>query len=429
VSTGSSALVIGGGIVALCCAVRLQDKGFSVVMAHGEDAAPSPSLGNAGHLAVEQTEPLASRKTILGAVKNYYPLGGALDMPLRETGAWSGFALRFLAASAPERFAAGKAALERWLGAATPAWRRLCAGLEADDLLSVDGHFVVWESEGSAARGRERWRAVGSPTSEFRDATGEELAALRGMIRTPIADAIRFLHSGQIHDLGAIRMRLIERFAAAGGERVALDAAEIACANGAAEVRLADGSTRRPDLVLVAAGVASGRLLRGVGHRAPVIAERGYHIDAPSAEWPERFPPVVFEDRSMIVSRYAASLRAASYVEFTREGAPPDRSKWARLKRNAAEIGLPLDPPVTEWLGARPTLPDYLPAVGRSLRAGNLYYAFGHQHLGLTLAPSTAEVIADLAAGERPLLDTTPFDLARFEGARPQHSREKETVR
>jgi D-amino-acid dehydrogenase len=65
-------------------------------------------------------------------------------------------------------------------------------------------------------------------------------------------------------------------------------------------------------------------------------------------------------------------------------------------------------------MGARPTLPDYLPAIGRSRQIGNLFYAFGHNHLGLTLGPVTAALMAELIAGDTPRIDLSPFDLARF---------------
>src|SRR3546814_961170 len=83
----------------------------------------------------------------------------------------------------------------------------------------------------------------------------------------------------------------------------------------------------------------------------------------------------------MIVTRFADTVQAASFVEFHSPGAPPDPRKWDRLERHVRELGLPFNPPFTRWMGARPTLPDYLPAIGRSRRVGNLVYAFGHQHL------------------------------------------------
>jgi D-amino-acid dehydrogenase len=125
-------------------------------------------------------------------------------------------------------------------------------------------------------------------------------------------------------------------------------------------------------------------------------------------------PPVVFEDRSMIVTRFASGLRAASFVEFGRAGRPADPRKWARLRKHVAALGLSFGQPGREWMGARPTLPDYLPAIGRSRRAGNLLYAFGHQHLGLTLAATTAEAIAALAGEDAPPFDLASFDIDRF---------------
>ncbi len=119
----------------------------------------------------------------------------------------------------------------------------------------------------------------------------------------------------------------------------------------------------------------------------------------------------------MIVTRFRSGLRAASFVEFGRAGSAPDRRKWARLRSHVAALGLSFGEPVREWIGARPTLPDYLPAIGRSSRARNLFYAFGHQHLGLTLGPVTGEAIAALVIGEPPAQDMTPFDIERF-GAR-----------
>ena len=99
----------------------------------------------------------------------------------------------------------------------------------------------------------------------------------------------------------------------------------------------------------------------------------------------------------MIVTPFRSGLRAASFVEFARADSPADPRKWARLRSHVAELGLPFREPCSEWFGARPTLPDYLPALGRSRRAANLLYAFGHQHLGLTLAAITRR--ADCSAG------------------------------
>lgn len=116
----------------------------------------------------------------------------------------------------------------------------------------------------------------------------------------------------------------------------------------------------------------------------------------------------------MIVTRFASGVRAASFVEFGRADRPADPRKWARLRKHVAALGLSFRLPGREWMGARPTLPDYLPAIGRSRYAHNLLYAFGHQHLGLTLAAITGEAVGAIARGEPSPVDLGPFDIDRF---------------
>lgn len=114
----------------------------------------------------------------------------------------------------------------------------------------------------------------------------------------------------------------------------------------------------------------------------------------------------------MIVTRFAERLRAASIVEFAHHDTPADPRKWARLRAHIAALAVDFAEPVAEWTGARPTLPDYLPAIGRR---GALAYAFGHQHLGLTLAATTGEAMAALWCGDILPFDINPFDLRRFD--------------
>ncbi len=234
------------------------------------------------------------------------------------------------------------------------------------------------------------------------------------MIQPIIAGGVAFQNTGQISDPALVLRLLDEAFQAAGGHQCIGKVQQLRVVDGRVAVELADGRRLAPERVLVTGGVGSGALMRSVGHVAPVIAERGYHLEGGADHWDD-LPPVVFEDRSMILTRFGDRLRAASFVEFGREAAPPDPRKWARLRRHLAELDVRLEGPVAEWMGARPTLPDYLPAIGASRRAKNLYYAFGHQHLGLTLAATTGERVAALMGGGASEIDLAPFDLARFE--------------
>ncbi|WP_267381214.1 MULTISPECIES: FAD-dependent oxidoreductase [unclassified Sphingomonas] len=402
--------IIGGGVVGLCSGLALARDRWNVrIVDAGHDDDAAASWGNAGHIAIEQVAPLASWPMIRSAPGRLFVRGGALALPPRQIGWWLPFALRMAHAAAPARFAEGRDALKTLMAEAVPAWRALVAGLGATDLLREDGHFVAWGDPASAARGRAGWAAADTGTARFRDADADERALLRRI--GGAAGAIRFENSAQVTDLRRLRAALRAGIVAAGGT-ITGGRASLALEDERAIVTV-DGERVESERVLVAGGARSGGLLAPIGHRVPIVGERGYHLRSADHDWPAGLPPVAFEDRSLIVTRYDDCVQVASFVEPGDPDAPPDPAKWARLEARIAELGLPIRAPFTRWMGARPTLPDYRPAIGLSRRAGNLAYAFGHQHLGLTLAPTTAQIVAALMAG-RPTIPLAAFDVERF---------------
>jgi D-hydroxyproline dehydrogenase len=368
-------------MVGLACAVNLRRRGIDTSLVDANQQPRPASWGNAGHIAVEQVEPLASMRTLRSFPRRLFWRGGALALPWRECAVWLPFAARLIRASLPARFAAGTKALESIAAEALPAWRRLTAHVGAQALIAEDGHFVVWETASGAHAGRESLRGTRIGTTSYREVTSQE------------ATTLGFIASG-----GALRHAVVHRLSVGKSRAI---------------VELESGERISADMVVAAAGVGTGELLEQIGHRVPIIAERGYHIQSAVTDWPD-MPPVVFEERSMIVNRFRSGLRATSFVEFGRRHSPPDARKWQRLRSHARDLGLSFGEPATEWMGARPTLPDYLPAIGRSHLAGNLWYAFGHQHLGLTLAAVTGEMIGAMALGDEPMLDARSFSLDRF---------------
>ena len=409
-----TALVVGGGVIGMACAVRLQARGISTRVIDPVAVRRAASWGNAGHLAIEQVEPFASRANIRSLPSRIFSRGGPVALPLREIGAWLPFGLRLAAASTPARYEQGKAALTEALSDAIPAWRRLLEEVGARHLLIEAGHFVLWESAGAAASGRRHWQSENRGSATAHDLSSAELAAVVRLMARPPVDGIRFQGTAQISDPGALAESLGAALERLGGEQICPGVQSLDMGSSGAGVILLDGRRLEADAVVVAAGVGSGALLSPLGHKVPIIAERGYHVQARGADWPAELPPIVFEDRSMIVTGFSSGVRASSFVEFARAGSPPDPRKWQRLRRHVAALGLPFEEPIAEWRGARPTLPDYLPAIGRSLRGANIFYAFGHQHLGLTLAAVTSEAISALIFGEEPALRVEPFDLRRF---------------
>ncbi|MDP2117988.1 MAG: FAD-binding oxidoreductase [Brevundimonas sp.] len=408
-----SYLVIGGGLVGAASALRLQAAGFAVTLIDPGDPRRAASFGNIGHIATEQVSPLASRESLRTFPAHLFGVGGPLDFRWRDAGLWGPWALRFIAASDPARHARGQAALTAILVHALPAWRRLAAFAGAPDVVGRDGHAVVWMSGRAADKGLRRWERAPTGSAAFRPMTPDDLAPYAAVMpRAPVA-GIRFSGTARVSEPQAARDALMAAFRTRGGEVVCARVAGLSSGDRVI-VHLDGGEVREAEGALVAAGAWAGPLMRGLGVAAPVIAERGYSVQSAEHGWDEGLAPTVFEEMSMVVSRFASGLRASSFVEFGAPDAPGDPRKWRALEGRLAKLGIRFSPEPDRWVGPRPTLPDYLPAIGRLERDPRILYAFGHQHLGLTMAAITAELTASLAEGRDPTVDLAPFRIERF---------------
>ncbi|MFM9865338.1 MAG: NAD(P)/FAD-dependent oxidoreductase [Micropepsaceae bacterium] len=409
-----SVLVIGGGMVGAACALRLQAAGLQVAIVDPGDKRRGASFGNAGHIATEQVEPLASWPTIFGFPWRLFAFGGALDFRAADAGLWLPWSLRFAAESGAKKFARGTVALGSLQAKALEAWQRLAALAEAPDLVRAEGHNVVWMSADGARRGIAAWAKANTGPTRFREMTRDELDIYRGAMPAAPVAGLRFTGSGQFKEPQAARDSVLAALRARGGVEVRGSAVDLRVYDGGVAVTLDTGEVRHADEVLIAAGAWSARVMKLVGLSPPLIAERGYSVHSAAHAWPSDLPPTLFEERSLIVTRFSSGLRATSFLELGDPDPPGDDRKWRWLETQLRELGIAFAEAPDRWRGPRPTLPDFLPAIGRMQAHPRVLYAFGHQHLGMTLSAVTAEAVEALATGAAPPVDLAPFRVERF---------------
>ena len=146
----------------------------------------------------------------------------------------------------------------------------------------------------------------------------------------------------------------------------------------------------------------------------PLEGERGYHVILPNPGI--TLKTAVFAATSKFVATpVEAGIKFAGTSEFSGLDAPPNGARARILVAHARRMFPGIDTAgIAEWSGLRPTLPDSLPVIGPSPVFENVYFAFGHQHIGLTGGPRTGRLIADLVAGRTPNIDIRPFRADRF---------------
>ena len=165
--------------------------------------------------------------------------------------------------------------------------------------------------------------------------------------------------------------------------------------------------------VIIAAGAHSRVLALQAGDKVPLDTERGYHVKWDMAA-PRLNRPACPTSRGFYLCPMSGRLRVAGTVELGGLTAPASPHRIKKLVEGARAIFPDLGQPDREWMGFRPSMPDSVPVIGPSRAGAEIIHAYGHGHIGLTLAPITASLVADLVAGRPPELDLTPYLPGRF---------------
>jgi D-hydroxyproline dehydrogenase len=355
-------------------------------------------------------QPLPSPALLFGFWRQLFCFDGALDLPARQALHMLPWIQRF-AAAAFQR-AENTHHLAPLVRPAAATWTRWLAQIERPDLLRCHGHYEIGFGRRAAARMHAQADLMHQLGVKTRQIHAEQLLPLQRAAHARMAAGLWFEDSAHVID----PLDVVRALAAAAVARTAtlrrLDVRALRSVDAKIEI-LSEEPPLRVDAAVVCAGMGSRRLLAPFGLHAPLQAVRGYHIELPG-QAPLLDAPVVYTREHVLVTPMAGRLRASSYMEFSASDAPADPRKPARLRRKLRALGHTCEPEGPSWVGARPVLPDYLPGIGRAAGTPRLFYAIGHQHIGLTIAPITAELVADIVAEREPRLPIRAFDLRRF---------------
>jgi D-hydroxyproline dehydrogenase len=403
--------VIGAGVIGAAAAFALAREGRQVLLLdRAEPGEAGASFGNAGHIAAELVQPLPSPKLLFGFYRELFRFGGALDLSPRQALRMAPWIRRFAAAAFKRT--RNTHHLMPLVRPSAQVWERWALSIGRPELLKRHGHYEISLGPKSHAHMRSYAQEMARIGVKTRPVPAEQLLPLQRGANSATSAGLWFEDSAYIVDpLEAVRA-LVAAALKCGASFRKLNVKGLATRGDKIEV-LNDAAPLLVESALVCAGVRSAPLLAPFGLHAPLQAVRGYHVELPGqATFFDA--PVAYVDDRVIVTPMKGRVRATSYMEFADPDAPADPRKPARLRRQLRALGYPCELEGPSWLGSRPVLPDYLPGIGRAPGPAKLFYAIGHQHIGLTLAPFTAELIADIVAGREPPIPVAAYDLRRF---------------
>jgi D-amino-acid dehydrogenase len=402
--------VLGAGVVGLAIAERLVAEGRDVVMVDPGQPGMGASYGNAGTVADYAVMPVGTPDVLKNLPSLLFDRNSPLAIRRAALPSLMPWLLRFARQSLPGPTARNAAAIAALVADACPSWRGLAERIGGTDILQEKGCLYLYDTPAAfraAQADMTHRRSLGISVDLIDSAT---LAAMEPGLPEK-AGAAFFPKAVFMSDPGQMVQRLAAHLRTK-AQHVQARADRITRQPGGLTVT-GPGLQLHARKVVIAAGAHSRALARSAGDRVPLDTERGYH-----AEWDMAAPrltrPCCPVSRGFYLCPMQGRLRVVGTVELGGLAAPPSPHRIAKLVEGARWVFPDLGEPDRTWMGFRPSMPDSVPVIGPSAAGPDVVHAYGHGHIGLTLAPITARLIADVIAGRPPELDLTPYLPSRF---------------
>jgi D-amino-acid dehydrogenase len=406
-------VVVGAGIVGASVALCLQREGHRVTLVDRDEPCAGASFGNAGGIVNGSCAPNA----LPGAVLNTIRTIGRSASPVSIQPAYFHrifpWLLRFALESRRSSVTRNAQDLYALTRRAVSGWRQLTDNTELARLLRAEGWLKVYESDDSFSATSSARALMDDNGTAYEILTAHHIQDLEPHLAPIYQHGIFQEDSLSVINPYRTVQGMVELFTSHGGEFKQFELQGISAADEGITLSGLTGRLRA-DKVVIAAGAWSRPFARQLGDVVPLDTERGYHLMLSVEDSELLTRPVVNGDHSFVLCPMQTGLRLTAQVEFAGLSADPDYRKIRRLLTAARRMlpGIESEEQ-SAWMGFRPSLPDSLPVLGFSSNR-NVLYAFGHQHLGMTLGPISGLIIADLVAGRDPGIDMTPYRADRF---------------
>ena len=404
--------IVGAGIQGISNALFLQKKGYEVTIFDREEpGSVAASYGNAGHfspyasLSLNRTDVLADVPAMLMSST------GPLALKWNYVPKMIPWFIKFILNTSKSKMMHTAKNMHQILDLALPAYDELFDEVNLEGLVENKGILYVWNNKDLKSR-------------ELEIKVREELGVKQQLVNK---DEIRdlepnlkpFYHAGVYYPYARharnpkkILLKFLELFLRKGGKFKKINIKDISFKE-EKPIFITEKDEYIFDKIVIACGAFSKKLTDKLNEKIPLDTERGYHIHFKNCDH-MLSRPVIFSNRGFGITPMEQGLRVVGTVEFGGLKNPLTKSRIKNLINNAKYMLGDLPEHEDEWLGFRPTLPDFLPVIGPSKKYKNVFYCFGHHHLGWTLGPISGKIVSGMIAGENTNLNLDPYSSARF---------------
>ena len=404
--------IVGAGIQGISNGLFLQKKGFDVtIFDRDEPGSPAASYGNAGHFSPYACV-LMNRPDILADVPAMLlSTTGPLALKWNYVPKMIPWFLRFIRNCTTKRMMHTAKNMHQILDLALPAYDELFDEIDLEGLVEKKGILYIWNDQSLKSRELEI-KVRNELGVDQQVVTPKEIHDLEPHIKPFYHGGVYYQYGRHARNPKKILLKLYNLFLKKGGKFLKMNVQDI---NFDGDKPAIKTETQRFifDKLVIACGAFSKRLTDNLDEKIPLDTERGYHVHFKGCDHLLN-RPVIFSNRGFGITPMEQGLRVVGTVEFGGLNNPLSKRRVKNLINNAKYMLGDLPEHEDEWMGFRPSLPDFLPVIGPSKNHKNIFYCFGHHHLGWTLGPISGKIIAGMIAEENTNLDLKPYSSLRF---------------
>ena len=403
--------IIGAGIQGVCNALFLQKKGFQVTLFDRDEPGNSATYGNAGHFSPYASVPLNRPDILADVPAMLLSSKGPLALKWNYVPKMIPWFLKFIINCTNKNMLHTAKNMHQILDLALPAFDELFDEVDISGLVENKGIMYFWNDQNLKSRELEiRIRNELGVKQQL--LSPKEIHDLEPNIKPVYHGGVYYDYARHARDPKKILIKLLQNFTIKGGKFIKLNIKEL---NFDEQKPVLRSESQRFifDKLVIACGAFSKNLTDKLHEKIPLDTERGYHVHFKDYDHLIS-RPVIYSNRAFGMTPMEQGLRAVGTVEFGGLKNPLSKSRIKNLIDNAKELLDGLPEHKDEWLGFRPSLPDFLPVIGPSKNYKNVFYSFGHHHLGWTLGAISGKIISNMIVNENTNLDLKPYSSLRF---------------
>ena len=403
--------IIGAGIQGVCNALFLQKKGFQVTLFDRDEPGNSATYGNAGHFSPYASVPLNRPDILADVPAMLLSSKGPLALKWNYVPKMIPWFLKFIINCTNKKMLHTAKNMHQILDLALPAFDELFDEVDISGLVENKGIMYFWNDQNLKSRELEiRIRNELGVKQQL--LSPKEIHDLEPNIKPVYHGGVYYDYARHARDPKKILIKLFQNFTIKGGKFIKLNIRELNFDEQKPVVR-SESQRFIFDKLVIACGAFSKNLTDKLHEKIPLDTERGYHVHFKDYDHLIS-RPVIYSNRAFGMTPMEQGLRVVGTVEFGGLKNPLSKSRIKNLIDNAKELLDGLPEHKDEWLGFRPSLPDFLPVIGPSKNYKNVFYSFGHHHLGWTLGAISGKIISGVIANENTNLDLKPYNSERF---------------